>query len=138
MPKYRSFSSYSQKTVYFPARCEKCYLGNDKSDKVKLVLKSSRMINIVIIYAIKMLYKPNILNYSTKMATPISIYGRKSISETVNVRGLNVCLKEAEWPCLYSTCEATYAQISSVFELFTKNCYFCVLRKIQSRKREKR
>ena len=58
------------------------------------------------------------------MATPISIYGRKSISETVNVRGLNVCLKEAEWPCLYSTCEATYAQISSVFELFAKNYYF--------------
>ena len=124
MPKYRSFSSYSQKTVYFFARWEKCYLGNDKSDKVKLVLKSSRMINIVIIYAIKMLYKLNILNYSTKMATPISIYGQRSISETVNVRGLNVCLKEAERPCLYSTCEATYAQISFVFGLFAKNCFF--------------
>ena len=59
------------------------------------------------------------------MATPISIYGRKSISETVNVRGLNVCLKEAEWPYLYSTCEPTYAETSFVFELFAKNCLFC-------------
>ena len=67
------------------------------------------MINIVIISAIKILRKLKILNYSTKMATPISIYGQKPISETVNVRGLNVCLKEAEWPCLYLTCEATYA-----------------------------
>ena len=139
MPKYRSFSSYSQKTVYFFARWEKCYLGNDKSDKVKLVLKSSRMINIVIIYAIKMLYKLNILNYSTKMATPISIYGQKSILETVTVRGLKVCLKEVEWPCLYLTCESIYAEIFFVFELFAKNClFFCALRKMQSRKRQKR
>ena len=78
------------------------------------------MINIVIIYAIKMLYKLNILNYPTKMATPISIYGQKSILETVNVRGLKLCLKEAEWPCLYLTCEAIYGQISFVFELFAK------------------
>ena len=63
------------------------------------------------------------------MATPISIYGQSSISETVNVRGLNVCLKEAEWPCLYSTCEATYAQISFVFALLAKTV-FCALRKI--------
>ena len=108
---------------------KKCYLGNDKSDKVKLVLKSSRMINIMIIYAIKMLYKLKFLKYSTKMATPISIYGQRSISETVNVRGLNVWLKEAEWPCLYSTCKATYAQISFVFGLLIK---------LQSRKLQKR
>ena len=74
-----------------------------------------------------------------KMATPISIYGQKIISEMVSVRRLNVCLKEAEWPCLYSTCEATYGQISFVFELFTKNCsFFCALRKMLSRKRQKR
>ena len=59
------------------------------------------------------------------MATPISIYGQKPISETVSVRELNVCLKEAEWPYLYSTCEPTYAEISFVFELFAKNCLFC-------------
>ena len=58
------------------------------------------------------------------MATPISIYGQKPISEMVSVRGLNVCLKEAEWPYLYSTCEPTYAEISFVFELFAKNCLF--------------
>ena len=58
------------------------------------------------------------------MATPISIYGQKPIWEMVCVRGLNVCLKEAEWPYLYSTCEPTYAEISFVFELFAKNCLF--------------
>ena len=105
---------------------KKCYLGNDKSDKVKLVLKSSRMINIMIIYAIKMLYKLKFLNYSTKMATPISIYGQRSISETVNVRGLNVCLKEAERPCLYSTCEATYMLKYRSFSGYSqKNVFLC-------------
>ena len=74
-----------------------------------------------------------------KMATPISIYGQNPISETVGVRKLNVCLKEAEWPCLYSTCEAIYTQISFVFELFAKNCLFSrALRKMLSRKRKKR
>ena len=72
------------------------------------------------------------------MATPISIYGQKPISETVNVRGLNVCLKEAECPYLYSTCEPTYAEILFVFELFAKNClFFRALGKMLSRKRQK-